>query len=74
MLADWLELDWVRYLLLPGFAALSLALLGWRKEHARKNRKHPDAVSWVPWLSVTFWASFAALILLSSAARAWLRG
>lgn len=73
-LADFLETDLARYFLVPGLLALGLALLGWRQERRRKLRTNLDAVSWVPWISVTFWASFAALILLSGAARIWLKG
>ena len=71
---DGLDQDWVRYLLLPGLAALMLALAGWRGEGRRKGRSDPDAVSWVPWVAVTFWSSFAALFLLGMALKAWLAG
>ena len=64
--------DWVRYLLLPGLVALALAVAGWHGERRRKQRSDPDAVSWVPWVSVTFWSSFAALFLLGLALKAWL--
>ena len=56
-ISGWLDEDWVRYLLLPGLAALGLALAGWRGERRRKARRDPDAVSWVPWLGLTFWSS-----------------
>ena len=69
---DGLDQDWVRYLLLPGLAALMLALAGWRGEGRRKGRSNPDAVSWVPWMAVTFWSSFAAMLLLALAFKAWL--
>ena len=73
-ISGWLDEDWVRYLLLPGLAALSLALAGWRGERRRKARRDPDAVSWVPWLGLTFWSSFAAMLLLGMALKAWLAG
>ena len=60
--------DWVRYLLLPGLAALALSVLGWRKELSRKNRSDPDAVPLLPWRDLSFWSSFAALLLLAAAA------
>ena len=71
--AAWDE-PWVRYLLAPGLAALVLALAGWRGERRRKDRSDPDAVSWVPWVAVTFWSSFAALFLLGFAVKVWLAG
>ncbi len=70
----WLDEDWVRYLLLPGLAALALALAGWRGERRRKARSDPDAVSWVPWMGLTIWGSFAAMLLLGAALQAWLAG
>ena len=69
---DGLEEDWVRYLLLPGLAAFALALAGWRGERRRKTRRDPDEVSWVPWMGLTFWSSFAAMLLLGLALKAWL--
>ena len=71
-ITDGLDQDWVRYLLLPGLAALTLALAGWRGERRRKARSNPDAVSLVPWMGVTFWSSFAAMLLLALALKAWL--
>jgi hypothetical protein len=73
-ISGWLDEDWVRYLLLPGLAALGLALAGWRGERRRKARRDPDAVSWIPWLGLTFWSSFAAMLLLGMALKAWLAG
>ena len=67
-ISHWLGNDWVRYLLLPGLAALALSVLGWRKERARKTRSDPDAVPLLPWRDISFWASFAALLLLAAAA------
>ena len=72
VIRDGLDEDWVRYLLLPGLAALALAIAGWRGERRRKARSDPDAVSWVPWMAVTFWSSFAAMLLLGMALKAWL--
>ena len=67
-ISHWLNADWVIYLLLPGLAALALAVLGWRKERARKNRSDPDALPLLPWRDISFWSSFAALLLLAAAA------
>lgn len=64
--------DWVRYLLLPGLIALALAITGARKERRRKLRSDPDAVPLLPWRDISFWSSFAALLLLGFALKAWL--
>ena len=69
---DSLGEDWVRYLLLPGLVALALAILGARKERARKARSDPDAIPLLPWRDISFWASFAALFLLGAALKVWL--
>lgn len=70
----WLSADWVRYLLLPGLAAAVLAVLGWCKERQRKHRSNPDAVPLLPWRDISFWGSFAALLLLILALGGWLNG
>lgn len=74
VIRDWLDADWVRYFLLPGLAAALLALVAARGERRRKQRSDPDAVPLMPWLALTFWASFAALLLLGVALRGWLSG
>jgi hypothetical protein len=71
-LGNLLDHDWIAWYLLPGLAASLLALLGWRREHARKARSEPDAVGLLDWTTFTFWASFAALVLLAAAFRGWL--
>lgn len=73
-LGDFFDHDWVRWYLLPGLAALALAMLGWVGERRRKRRSDPDAVGLVNWMWVTFWASFAALVLLGAAFKGWLVG
>jgi hypothetical protein len=71
-LIDLLNHDWIAWYLLPGLAASVVAVLGWRREHARKARSQPDAVGLLDWTNVTFWASFAALVLLGAAFKGWL--
>ncbi|MDE2436984.1 MAG: hypothetical protein KGM49_12055 [Sphingomonadales bacterium] len=66
--------DWFWYALLPGCFALLIALGAWRADRRRMRRADPDAVGWLPWRDVAFWSSFAALLLLGAAFRAWLRG
>ena len=67
-----LDTGWVRPALLA-LGALVLALAGWRGERRRKARRNPDAVSWVPWMGLTFWSSCAAMLLLAAAIQAWLK-
>ena len=65
--------EWPHYALLA-LIAVGLALAGWRGERRRKARSDPDAVSWVPWMGLTFWSSFAALLLLGITLKVWLAG
>jgi hypothetical protein len=71
-LSNLLNHDWIAWYLVPGLAAASLALLGWRHERRRKARSEPDAVGLLDWTNVTFWASFATLVLFGAAFRGWL--
>ena len=68
----WRYDEWARYLALA-LGAVGLALAGWHGERRRKARSNPDAVSWVPWMGLTFWSSFAALLLLGATLQAWLK-
>lgn len=73
---DWQALmdeDWVWYLLMPGLGAATFAIAAWRADRRRMRRSDPDAVGWLPWRDVAFWSTFAAVVLLGFAARAWLR-
>jgi hypothetical protein len=72
--ADWIDQDWVQWFLLPGLAALALALIAWRGDRRRMRRSDPDAVGWIPWRDVAFWSAFAAVLLLVGAFRGWLAG
>lgn len=60
--------------LLPGLAALVLAIVAWLGDRRRMNRSDPDAVGVVPWRDVAFWSAFAAVLLLAAAARGFVRG
>ena len=64
--------DWVRNRLIPGLGAVAIAVLGWWREHRRRHRSDPDAVPWLPWRDISFWATFAALFLLMVAFWEWL--
>ncbi|PKB25042.1 hypothetical protein B0I00_0223 [Novosphingobium kunmingense] len=74
---DWQALmdeDWVWYFLMPGIAAAILALAAWRADRRRIGRSNPDAVGWLPWRDIAFWATLAALLLLGAALRGYLSG
>ncbi len=55
-----------------GFIALVVVLVAWLGDRRRMRRSHPDAVGFMPWPTVFFWALFAAVLLLGLAARLWL--
>ncbi len=73
-IADWLDTDWITWQLLPAIGAAALALISWQLDRRRMRRSDPDAVGWLPWRDLAFWATFAAVLLFGAAARAWLRG
>lgn len=54
--------------------ALVLALAGWLGDRRRMRRSEPDAVGFMPWRDVAFWATLAACVLLGLAAREWIAG
>lgn len=71
---DFIDQDRVRYLLLPGLGAALLAVLAWRGDRRRMTRFNPDAVGLMPWRDIAFWSAFAAVLLLSAAAKVWILG
>lgn len=57
-----------------GLAALALAVAAWLGDRRRIRRRDPDAVGFMPWTGVFFFALFVACILLGLAIRDWIAG
>lgn len=58
-------------LVLGGALAVALAAIAWAGDHRRMRRSDPDAVGFMPWTDLFFWALLAAVILLGLAAKEW---
>ena len=56
-------------LAIAGVVAAVLALIAWLGDRRRIRRSNPDAVGFMPWTPVFFWALLAACIMLGLAAR-----
>ncbi|MFM5930574.1 MAG: hypothetical protein ACKOPQ_06670 [Novosphingobium sp.] len=72
MLSQVLDDDVVRWFLMPGLAALAVALFGWWRDHRRRHRTDPDAVGVVDWTTLSFWSLLVAFVLLGAALKSWL--
>lgn len=55
-------------------AALGVALIALLGDRRRIRRSNPDAVGFMPWTSVFFFAVLAACVLIGLAVRQWLIG
>ena len=55
-----------------GAFAMAIAVIAWLGDRRRMRRSDPDAVGFMPWRDVFFFALLAAVILLGLAAKAWI--
>jgi hypothetical protein len=58
--------------LIVGLAAVVLAAAARLADRRRMRRSDPDAVGFMPWTTVFFWACLAAVLLLALGAREWI--
>lgn len=61
-------------LLLAGAGSLLVAVAAWFADRRRMRRADPDAVGFMPWTTVFFWALLAACLLLAGGTRMSLAG
>jgi hypothetical protein len=66
--------DDVPFALIAGLAAVALAAIAWFADHRRLRRRDPDAVGFMPWTTLFFWACLLALLLLALGVKEWLGG
>ena len=59
-------------LLAIGWGCAAIAALAWWGDRRRVRRADMDAVGWVPWTAVFFFALMVACVALGLAAREWL--
>lgn len=67
-------MDDVPFVFVAGLMAVALAVLAWFADHRRMRRSDPDAVGFMPWRTLFFWAFLSAMLLLALAAKEWLAG
>jgi hypothetical protein len=67
-------MDDYRMVLSAGGLAALLALVAWLGDRRRMRRTRPDAVGFMPWTALFFWALLAAVVLLGLGAREWAAG
>ena len=65
--------DYQRLAAIGGAAAL-VAALAWYGDRRRMRRRNPDAVGWMPWTAVFFWALVVTCVVGGLAIQAWVAG
>jgi hypothetical protein len=61
-------------LAIGGGLAVVIAVIAWLGDRRRMRRSDPDAVGFMPWRDVFFWALLAAVVLFGLAVKDWLGG
>ena len=62
------------HLLVIGLAAVAICALAWFADRRRMRRSDPDAVGWMPWTPLFFWALVVACVALGLAGALWIKG
>jgi hypothetical protein len=65
---DFAKCAWV------AIAATLLAVTGWLADRRRMRRADPDAVGWVPWRGLSFWATMVGVLAAAGALKFWVSG
>jgi hypothetical protein len=60
--------------LLAGITAGTIAVIAWLADRRRMRRSDPDAVGFMPWTTLYFFAAFVAVLLLAAGGKAWFGG
>ena len=59
-------------LAIGGTIAVAVAIIAWLGDRRRMRRSIPDAVGFMPWRDVFFWAFLAAVVLFGLTVKEWL--